>query len=107
MKVINSGNRYEIYNDDLKTYDKLPSKTYKVTFNPMSGYSLIKVDDFEHQPGRIFRIKGEAYWDRDTGKLKEQDISIPEEKNFYDDWASKILKKKMQCHYPITLFGAK
>lgn len=47
MKVINSGNRYEIYSDDLKTYDELPSKTYKVTFNPMSGYSLIKVDDFE------------------------------------------------------------
>lgn len=67
----------------------------------------IKVDDFEHQPGRIFRIKGEAYWDRDTGKLKEQDINIPEEKNFYDDWASKNLKKKMQCHYPVTLFGAK
>lgn len=47
MKVINSGNSYEIYDDNLQTFDQLPAKTYKVTFNPMTGYSLISVSDFE------------------------------------------------------------
>lgn len=40
MKIVNTGNVYRIYTDDLKTYDKLPANTYLVNFNQMSGFYL-------------------------------------------------------------------
>ncbi len=54
MKIINYGNTYEIYSDDLRTFDKLPAGTYKVAFNPMSGFSLVKVDDFVTLEEKIY-----------------------------------------------------
>lgn len=47
MKIISFGQTYQIYPDDLKTYDALPAGTYKIVFNPMSGFSLTKIHDFE------------------------------------------------------------
>ena len=38
MKAISIGKRYEIYDDSLKAYDKLPAKTYTVRFAKMSGF---------------------------------------------------------------------
>lgn len=43
MKIINSARRYEIYEDDLKTFDKLPAKTYKVNFDKMLGFFLTEI----------------------------------------------------------------
>ena len=40
MKAISIGKRYEIYDDSLKAYDKLPAKTYTVRFAKMSGFFL-------------------------------------------------------------------
>lgn len=54
MKVINYGSNYEIYADDLKTYDELPSQTYKVRFHPMSGFSLVVTDDFELKESKVY-----------------------------------------------------
>lgn len=54
MKVIGYGSRYEIYEDDLKTYDKLPAMTYIVNFHPMQGFSLVKSADFENKEGKIY-----------------------------------------------------
>ena len=46
MKVINYGSNYEIYENDLKTYDELPAYTYGVKFHPMMGFSLKRIDDY-------------------------------------------------------------
>lgn len=54
MKIINFGSTYKIYGDDLKTYDKLPPATYKVEFNPRSGFSLEKIDNFESTESKIY-----------------------------------------------------
>lgn len=54
MKVINYGSNYEIYANDLKTYDKLPAQTYKVRFNQMSGFSLVVTDDFELKEPKVY-----------------------------------------------------
>lgn len=54
MKVINYGSNYEIYANDLKTYDKLPAQTYKVRFNPMSGFSLAVTDDFKLKESKVY-----------------------------------------------------
>lgn len=54
MKVINYGPNFEIYSDDLKTFDNLPPATYKVAFNPMSGFSLVQADNFEIIEEKIY-----------------------------------------------------
>lgn len=53
MKVVNSGNNYIIYDNNLKTYDELPAQTYQVNFNPQAGFSLSKYDEI--------RIKEKIY----------------------------------------------
>lgn len=40
MKAIKIGMRYEIYDDSLKTFDRLPAKTYAVRFAQMTGFFL-------------------------------------------------------------------
>lgn len=46
MNIIEHGKQFEIFADEIKTHKELPLQTYRVNFDPMSGYSLIKVDDF-------------------------------------------------------------
>lgn len=54
MKIINTGDTYRIYGDDLKTHDRLPAGTYKIDFNMMSGFSLVGIDDFEMIEDKIY-----------------------------------------------------
>lgn len=54
MKIINYGRNFEIYEDDLKTFDLLPSLTYKVHFNKMTGFSLVQTDDFESKEEKVY-----------------------------------------------------
>ncbi|UBH21938.1 ATP-binding protein [Macrococcus armenti] len=54
MKVINYGNTFEIYENELQTYDKLPAQTYLVKFNPMAGFSLRRVTDFEQREEKLY-----------------------------------------------------
>lgn len=54
MKVINYGNTFEIYENELQTYDKLPAQTYLVKFNPMAGFSLRRVTDFEQREDKLY-----------------------------------------------------
>lgn len=57
MKVVNFGSTYQIYQDDLKTYDELPAGTYIVRFNPMSGFSLERSTDYVNTEEKVY---GEA-----------------------------------------------
>lgn len=47
MNIVSTGTRYMIYGEDLKTYKELPPYTYTVSFNKMTGFSLIKSEDME------------------------------------------------------------
>lgn len=40
MKTIQIGNRFEIYDDNLCTHERLPAKTYTVKFEKMTGFYL-------------------------------------------------------------------
>lgn len=40
MKIINTGSIYNLYPDDLKTFDQLPAKNYVVRFTKMTGFYL-------------------------------------------------------------------
>lgn len=47
MKVVNTGNRYVIYDDSLKTFDKIPAGTYVVCFEKNSGFFLRSKPDMQ------------------------------------------------------------
>lgn len=58
MNIVNTGDIYRIYGDALKTYDKLPTGTYTVCFDKMSGFFLsstknIHVDEKIYGPHEI------------------------------------------------------
>lgn len=54
MNVINAGSRYQIYGEDVKTYQKLPVGTYLVNFNPMAGFSLSIRNDLAVTEDKIY-----------------------------------------------------
>ena len=54
MKVINYGSNYDIYPNDIKTFDQLPKGTYKVMFNPQQGFSLTKVYNLENREEKYY-----------------------------------------------------
>lgn len=56
MKVINVGNRYEIYDENLRVYDKIPAGSYVVRFNKMTGFYLDKSKDVEIKEDKIYGV---------------------------------------------------
>lgn len=54
MNIVCSGGRYQIFGDELRTYDKLPAGSYEVEFNPMSGFSLSSRTDLEVKEEKIY-----------------------------------------------------
>ena len=53
MKIIQSGSSHKLHSDDLVVIDFLPAGVYNINFNPMSGYSLVKRENFE-VPDKIY-----------------------------------------------------
>ena len=47
MKVISTGSQFDIYPDDLQSYDRLPADYYMVRFSNKSGFSLERYYEFE------------------------------------------------------------
>lgn len=85
MKVVNTGKRYDLYDDSLKTFDALPAKTYVVRFNPKMGfwldeYSEIKVKEDkiygEHEIKVVKVLQSFARMDRNMGVILSGDKGI-------------------------------
>lgn len=45
MNIVNSGNRFMVYGNDVKTYKALPADTYQLNFSQMSGFYLSSHND--------------------------------------------------------------
>lgn len=45
MKIVNTGNIYRIYDDNLRTFDELPVNTYQIGFSKMTGFFMEKRDN--------------------------------------------------------------
>lgn len=85
MKAIQIGNRVEIYNDTVHTFDELPPKTYVVKFAKMSGFYLEEYADiavneekvYGGQPEKAQKVI-EAYrrFDRNLGVILSGDKGI-------------------------------
>lgn len=53
-KIIQTGATHKIFPSDIQTHDQLPAGTYRIEFDPMAGYSLIKVHDIEPIETKIY-----------------------------------------------------
>lgn len=56
MKIINMGMSYHVYADDIKTFDCLPPKVYKVTFSPMGGGFGMEETDPIHVTEKVYGV---------------------------------------------------
>lgn len=54
MKIISSGDIYEVRGDSLKTYDRLPVQVYAIRFSPMMGFYLERHADVEMSEPKIY-----------------------------------------------------
>lgn len=55
MHIVESGKRYRIFNNAITTYDQLPSKTYRVDYDPETRiFSLLEAHDFEIPETKIY-----------------------------------------------------
>lgn len=59
MKVISSGNTYEVFDDTLCTYDKFPAQSYVVRFSKFKGFYLEKYVDIEINEEKIYGVHTE------------------------------------------------
>lgn len=59
MRAISHGNIYDIYDDTLKTYDKLPTQTYIVRFSQNRGFYLEKYVEMEIAESKIYGVHTE------------------------------------------------
>lgn len=56
MKVINTGNTYEIFDNSLQTHEALPTQTYIVRFSKDRGFYLEKYVEIEVNESKIYGI---------------------------------------------------
>lgn len=58
MNVVNAGNRYQIYGEDVKTFKLLPTASYEVNFNKMTGFYLTSRPDLIANEDKIYGSHG-------------------------------------------------
>lgn len=59
MVAINIGNTYKIYDNSVKTYSKLPAKTYVVRFDKLTGFELEEYFDIGTNEEKIYGVQTE------------------------------------------------
>lgn len=56
MKIVNTGNMYDIYDDSLKVLDKLEPCVYSVYFHEKTGFHLSRYSDIEIKESKIYGV---------------------------------------------------
>lgn len=59
MKVIQTGDTFQIYDDNLRTHDKLPVQTYVVRFSKQTGFFLEKYVDMKITEEKVYGVHTE------------------------------------------------
>lgn len=54
MNIIKAGSQYQIYGEDLITYDKLPVRSYDVAFHKMQGFFLVARPDLVVKEEKVY-----------------------------------------------------
>lgn len=85
MKVIHTGNTFQIYDDSLQTYDRLPVQSYVVRFSKQTGFFLEKYVDMEITEEKVYGVHTEkvqkvlesfAHFGRSLGVILSGDKGI-------------------------------
>ena len=58
MNIVNSGNRYQVYGEEVRTFHSLPAKSYNIGFSPMSGFFLTDRPNMTNAGEKIY---GDSY----------------------------------------------
>lgn len=59
MKVVSIGREYMIYDDSLRTHDKLPAQSYYLRFSKMKGFFLEAQDEIEIKEEKVYGVHNE------------------------------------------------
>lgn len=54
MKIIKSSGRYSVYTDGIEVFDELPAGTYKLGFDPQSGFFLTREETLKVSVPKIY-----------------------------------------------------
>ena len=54
MNIVNSGNRFQVYGEDVKTYRELPVGSYNINFHKMMGFFLTERNDLTATEEKIY-----------------------------------------------------
>lgn len=54
MNIVKSGNRYQVYGNDITTYDNIPAGTYNVCFQKLTGFYLEQRTDLLVKEEKIY-----------------------------------------------------
>lgn len=54
MNIIKAGGKYRIYGEEIESFDRLPSKTFMITFNKQEGFSLSTRNNLEITEEKIY-----------------------------------------------------
>lgn len=106
MKIVNTGNTYRIYDDDLKTYNKLPAATYEVCFHKMMGFWLEKKDNIKLNE-KVYGVH-EAKADKILNSFKTTDrnlgVILSGNKGIGKSLTAKLMvEKAVKLGYPVIL----
>ena len=56
MKVISTGSKFNIYPDDLRSYDQLPADYYVVRYSEKEGFFLERYNEFKITDAKVYGI---------------------------------------------------
>ena len=106
MKAIQVGNRYELYDDSLRTYDSLPVQTYVVRFSKTSGFYLESHNNLAvnekiygvHEKKVDKVISSFGKFDRSLGVILSGDKGIGK-----SVFARMVCQKAIACGIPVII----
>lgn len=77
MNIVNAGNRYQVYGEDVQTFKELPIATYSIGYHQQMGFWLVKHNDLEVNEERIYGSHGRKV-DKvfNSFKLSERNFGI-------------------------------
>ena len=106
MKAINTGNIYRLYDDSMKTYDKLPAQVYTVCFHPQKGFWLEKYSNLEikEKTYGIHNFKVEKVFHSFEGSDRNMGVILSGDKGIGKSLFAKMLAIKfVENGYPLII----
>lgn len=106
MKAINTGSVYRLYDDSVRTFDKLPTQTYNIVFNPQAGFSLVQTSDIvvTEKVYGIHTAKVDKVINSFKRSPRNLGVILSGDKGIGKSlFAKMIAQKGIECGYPVII----